>query len=259
MPKPLAVVPDLEGELDALFGLPPAEFTAARNDLVKRLKAAGQADAGAEVGALRKPTVPVWAVNQLARDDPTGVGALLSAGEQLRSAQEAALGGAEEGDLVRHATLAERDALRTLTQRARRLLADADMAAGASVLERVSSTLRAAAIDPAAGELVARGRLDEELDPAGFEALAGMKASPRRRQAASPKPKPKPKEPTVAERRRAERRRKLEDRVAELDGQAREAERAARTAEAAAEAERRKADRAAEAAERARADLAKLD
>jgi hypothetical protein len=257
MPKPLAVVPELDAELDALFGLPPGEFTSARNDLVKRLKAAGQADAGAEVGALRKPTVPVWAVNQLAREDPKGVGALLSAGEQLRSAQEAALGGADEGDLVRQATLAERGALRTLTQRARRLLADADMAAGASVLERVSSTLRAAAIDPAAGELVARGRLDEELDPAGFGPLAGMKASPRRRQAAAPKPKPK--EPTVAERRRAERRRKLEDRVAELDGQAREAEKAARAAEAAAEAERRKADRAAEAAERARADLAKLD
>jgi hypothetical protein len=256
MPKPLAVVPDLEGELDALFGLPPAEFTSARNDLVKRLKAAGQADAAAEVGALRKPTVPVWAVNQLAREDSKAVGALLSAGEQLRSAQEAALGGAEEGDVVRQATLAERDALRTLTQRARRLLADADMAAGASVLERVSSTLRAAAIDSAAGELVARGRLDEELDPAGFGALAGMKASPRRRKAAAA---PRPKEPTAAERRQAERRRKLEERVAELDAKARDADKAARAAESAAEAERRNAARAAEAAERARADLAKLD
>jgi hypothetical protein len=253
MPKPLAVVPKLEAELDTLFGLAPAEFTAARNDLVKRLKAAGQSEAAADVGALRKPTVPVWAVNQLAREEPKAVAALLSAGGKLRSAQEAALGGNEEGDLVRQATAAEREALRALIQRARQLLANADMAASASVLERVSSTLRAAATDPAAGELVARGRLDEELDPAGFGALAGMKASPRRR------PAPKRKEPTAAERREAERRRKLEERLAELDAKARDAEKAARAAESAAETERRKADRAAEAAERARADLAKLE
>jgi hypothetical protein len=253
MPKPLAVVPKLEAELDTLFALPPAEFTAARNDLVKRLKAAGQSEAAADVGALRKPTVPVWTVNQLAREDPKAVDALLSAGGKLRSAQEAALGGNQEGDLVREATAAERDALRALIQRARQLLASADMAASASVLERVSSTLRAAATDPAAGELVARGRLDEELDPTGFGALAGMKTSPRRR------PAPNPKEPTAAERRAAERRRKLEERVAELDAKARDADKAARAAESTAEAERRKADRAAEAAERARADLARLE
>ena len=255
MPKPLAVVPELEAELDTLFGLLPAEFTAARNDLVKRLKAAGQSEAADDVGALRKPTVPVWAVNQLAREEPKAVAALLSAGGKLRSAQEAALGGNAEGDLVRQATAAERDALRALIQRSRQLLADASMAAGASVLERVSSTLRAAATDPAAGELVARGRLDEELDPAGFGALAGMRVSPPPRRP----PAPKPKEPTAAERRQAERRRKLEERVAELEAKAGDAEKAARAAESAADAERRKAARAAEAAERARAELAALE
>jgi hypothetical protein len=35
---------DVDGELDRLFGLPLSEFTPARNDLVKRLKAEQAAD-----------------------------------------------------------------------------------------------------------------------------------------------------------------------------------------------------------------------
>ncbi|MDX6566513.1 MAG: hypothetical protein QOE10_2175, partial [Gaiellales bacterium] len=53
--RPLAAVPDLEHELDALYALPLEEFTKARNDLVSRLKKAHQDEVAAEVRALKKP------------------------------------------------------------------------------------------------------------------------------------------------------------------------------------------------------------
>jgi hypothetical protein len=64
---PLAAVPDLERELDALYALPLNEFTKARNDLASRLKRAHQADAAAAVRSLRKPTAVAWTANHLAR------------------------------------------------------------------------------------------------------------------------------------------------------------------------------------------------
>ena len=52
-------------DLDALFTLPLADFTAARNALVKRLKQSEHSDEAAKVMALTKPSISAWAVNQL--------------------------------------------------------------------------------------------------------------------------------------------------------------------------------------------------
>lgn len=254
MAKQLAVVPDLESELDRLFALPPAEFTAARNDLSRRLKQAGQNSISARVHELRKPTVPVWTVNQLARRHPKDVQALLETVERLRSAQEDALGGGDAQEL-RSATSAEREALRGLTHRAHEILAAEGHKPTAAVVERIASILRAAALDPDGRELLADGRLTEELESAGFGAFAGMKIPAG---ATRPKRKPKPKREgadAAAERRRAERLRKLRDRTGKLAAEAAEAKREAERAETAAERARRKADRARAAAEEARAKL----
>src|SRR5438105_5042145 len=63
MTPPLASVPDLDRELDALYDLPLDQFTKARNDLATRLRKAHQTDAAAEVRGLRKPTTVAWAAN----------------------------------------------------------------------------------------------------------------------------------------------------------------------------------------------------
>jgi hypothetical protein len=250
----LAVVPELEEELDKLFGLPPEEFTAARNDLSRRLKEAGQKAISARVRELRKPTVPVWTVNQLARRHAKDVETMVETVERLRSAQEDALGGGDAQKL-RSATSAEREALRALTQRAHDLLAAEGHKPTAAVVERIASILRAAALDPDGRELLVAGRLTEELESAGFGAFAGMKIPPG---ATRPKRKPKPRREKVdsaAERRRAERLRKLRDRASKLAAEAAEARREAERAETAAERARRKAERAGTAAEEARAKL----
>ena len=204
MPKPLAVVPELEAELDSLYAHSPEEFTAARNDLARRLKQAGQEGAAAKVKQLRKPTVPLWAVNQLARSHPDELRTLLDAADRLRTAQQDALRGAESGEL-RKATADEREALRKLTQRGEAL---ARAASRAIAPERIAATLRAAAVDPAARELLAQGRLSEELEASGFGALAGMEV------AATPAARRKRAPSAAAQRRREERLRKLQDEVA---------------------------------------------
>src|SRR5207244_9772120 len=90
------VVPALEAELDELYAAPPENFIRTRNDLAQRLKQAGQVDVAARVKQLRKPTVPLWAVNQLARRHRDEVRELLDAGDRLRAAQQAAPRGAAE-------------------------------------------------------------------------------------------------------------------------------------------------------------------
>lgn len=245
---PLAVVPNFEAEVDRLYTLPLDEFTSARNDLAQRLKRAGQKDAAADVQGLRKPTVPAWAVNQIAREHGKDVGKLIEASDDLRAAQEQALGGGDSHQL-RAAASAEREALRTLTDYAQQLLGGD---APAATLERVASTLRAAALDPQARELLASGRLSEELQSAGFGAFEGMTvpAQPRARRR-----KTAPARPSAAERRRQERLAKLRERMAKLRQDAVEAEREAKRAQAAADKARTRFERAAAAADKARADL----
>ena len=245
---------DFEQEIDRLFELPPEEFTAARNELARRLKSEGDAAASAEVKQLGKPTVAAWTINQLARQQKDAIRDLLSAGTTLREAQEQALK-ADAGDSLRQAQEGERRALRALTQRAHQILEHAGRPASRSVLDQISSTLRAAAVSEEGRAALPAGRLSGEVKPSGFDALAGIEVRGRAR---SPKRRAAPPRDELAERRREkeerdQRRRELRERARKLDAQAREAEREAERAEraaakarAAAEESRRKADDAAE-------------
>jgi len=98
-------------EVDRLYELPLEEFTAARNELAKQL-------GDASIKQLKKPKVPAWAVNQLARRREVDVRRLLRAGEQLEQAQRHAVEGGDHQAFER-ARDAERDALRRLRRRAR--------------------------------------------------------------------------------------------------------------------------------------------
>jgi hypothetical protein len=246
----LAVVPELDEELERLFGLAPADFTAARNDLARRLKKAGQSDAAARIQALRKPTIPVWTINQLARQRRDDVEALIAAEDELRSTQEASLaGGARER--LRAATSAEREALRKLTQHAHDVLEAAGQRPTPTVLERIAATLRSAALDLRGRELLAAGMLVEELESSGFGAFEGMRVPAR----SKPAQRSTRQTGAAEARRHEERLRKLRGRATKLSAAAAEANREAERAEAAATRERRKAERAGEAADRARAEL----
>jgi hypothetical protein len=247
-----------EREIGRLFRLPIEEFVGARNELAVRLKRDGDADGAEAVRKLPKPTVAVWAVNQLADREKAGVRALLAAGTSLRKAQEATLAGRGSRDALREAQAKERAAVQELTQRAREFLGEANRAASAATLERVATTLGAAAVDDEARDALKAGRLTAELEPAGFGALAGfdLPAPESRSQAGGVRDE-------LAERRAKKleaqrRKRELQKQVRELEAEAREAERGAERAEAAAEDARGAADQARAAADQAAAELAEL-
>ena len=248
MPRALAAVPDIEQELDSLYALAPEDFTAARNDLVTRLRKAGQADASEQVRALRKPSVPVWTVNQLARRNPDAVAELIGAGERLRRAQEAAFRDERGGESLREATAAERTAVRTLTRLAQSILQTEGRSASAAALERVASTLRSAAVEPEAVPLLAAGRLAGEVGSTGFARAAEL---------APPAP-PKRRTTGAAARRREQELKKLRARVERLERRADEAEEKATQAEQAAKKARERAEAAKEEVAAAQADLDNL-
>ena len=218
--------------VDDLYGLPLNEFIAARDALAKELRAAGRKDEAAEVKQVRKPSVAAWALNQAARGHPDEVAGLLEAAEALAEAQRSALEG-DAGGL--------REAGRSLNEEVRRVT---DRAAGfldkpsAVQQERMAATLRAAAGDPAGADLLRRGVLVDDLEPAGFglEALTGATgtAPPRRR---APAPKKTEAGEALEEARRALRRADADAEAAETRAK-RRAERAEAAAHRAAEIHR---------------------
>jgi len=210
---------DLEGDLDRLYQLPLSEFTSARDELVKRLRAQGESERAEEIKKLRKPTVGVWLVNQLARERELDVQRLLKAGESLTQSQARA--GAGES-LQKFRLALERLA------RAAREIAERE-GIGASALGKATETLRAASLSAERRELLKRGRLTEELEPPGFEALMGQQGAAR---VGAEKERKPPRDERAEKRRLAK---EARERVSRLRGEARELATAARAAEREAE------------------------
>lgn len=218
--------------LDGLFSLPLEEFTAARNKL------------GADFKHIPKPSVPAWTVNQLARQHADAMKRLVEAGQEQARALKAGAG-------MREAQAAERNALAELTRAARKVLEGSGRKATTQTLDRVAATLIAGVQTDEGRKALLGGRLTEELEPAGFGALAGISPAPQARD-------------ELAERRRekeqrARKKRKLQDEARELEAKARAAEREADRAEAAADKARTAADKARRRAGEAAEALRELD
>lgn len=198
---------------------------------------------------LAKPSIPVWTANQLARREPGEVRALLRSAEELRKAQQRALSGKGAAEL-RDRLAEQRRAVRALARLGRDILAGEGRSVSDAIVERIATTLDAAALDEGARFQLRAGRLTEELAPAGFDAVAGMSPAPAR---AGSKQAPAPaRREQVAEARRALQSARREAR--EESRRAASAEREAARAASAAESARHEAEQArgrAEAAERA--------
>ena len=156
----------LDDKIDDLYRQPLNEFTSARNALAKTL---GKDDAK-RVRALGKPTIVPWAVNQVYWRARNAYTRLMKSGEQLRAAQIAALEGRHAD--VRGASDVHRRAIAEAVAEAERLAAASGSKPGADALMRTFETLSLATEPPETP-----GRLTEALQPAGFEALAGVTPS----------------------------------------------------------------------------------
>ena len=153
-------------DVDALFKLPLAEFTSARNALAAQLKKDGRQAEASEVKALPKPSASAWVVNQLYWRHRELFERLIETGEQLRRKHAAQLSG--------EAVNARREALAELLGVAADLLRDGDHNATRDLMRRVTSTLEALSSYASLPGAPVGGRLTEDLEPPGFEAVAGF-------------------------------------------------------------------------------------
>lgn len=149
--------------LDALYAAPRDRFVTERNALSEQLRRAGDAEAAARVAGLRKPTLVVWALNQLARSVPKQVEQLVGAHAEILAAESA-------GEL-RRASEARQKILGDLTARAVELLDEAGNS-GAQARDKIQMTLLALGSNPEAAELFSRGRLSQEVEPGSSWDLA---------------------------------------------------------------------------------------
>jgi len=158
----------LDAKIDELYRAPLGEFVAARTALAKTLSG----DDAKQVKALLKPTVVPWAVNQVYWQARTVYDRLIKSGEKLREAQVAALGG-KKAD-IRAATDTHRKAIAEAVQHAEKIAAADGAHPAADALLRTFET-----ISLASEPLATPGRLTKALQPAGFEALAGVRVAPQ--------------------------------------------------------------------------------
>jgi hypothetical protein len=173
-------VTPLEQQIDDIYRQPLNEFVNARNALAKTLAK----DDAKRVRALAKPTVVPWAVNQVYWRARHTYDRLMKSGEQLRKAQIAALEGRKAD--VRAAGEAHRRAIADAVAEAERLAATSGSKPAPDALMRTFESLSLATTPPDAP-----GRLTDALQPAGFEALAGITPvapPPERRPAPSKAP-----------------------------------------------------------------------
>jgi hypothetical protein len=160
------------GDVDALFQLPLADFTAARNALAGRLKKAGQAQEAEVVKALQKPPISAWTVNQLFWKHRAAFDNLIEAGQKFRTAQVAQLSGRSSD--IRAPLEARRKALADLSKRAADVLRDANHSPSPDVMRRVTTTLEALSTYGGLAGTPQAGRLADDVDPPGFETLAAL-------------------------------------------------------------------------------------
>ncbi|GLI03927.1 hypothetical protein [Phytohabitans aurantiacus] len=153
---------------DELYALPPRDFTAARNARAKEAREAGDSDLAKRITALGKPTMTGWLTNQLVRERPDEIRALLELGASLREAT-ASLAGDELKELSRQ----QRQVVQALVRQARALADAAGHPATEDTARGLEQTLHAALADEAAAEQLNAGHLTGVLSPTGFPGDSG--------------------------------------------------------------------------------------
>jgi hypothetical protein len=153
---------ELDDIVRELYALPPTDFVAARNELVRRAKAAGSPEIAESLQHLRRPTRSAWLVNVLAGDS-AAMQRLSALGRQLRDAQTG-LAGADLRNLAEQ----RRHLIADLMDRARAHADEAGVRLTPTVLSEVQATLQAALVDLAGALTIRNGRLVRPLSHSGF-------------------------------------------------------------------------------------------
>jgi len=226
----------LDAKIDELYRAPLSAFIEARQALAKTL--AG--DDKKLVAGLQKPLALPWVVNQTYWQARRTYDRLLEAGEKLRAAQVGALKG--KATDVRAASSRHAEALSEAVKEATGIAESAGIVAAPDALRQMFQVVSTRESLPAP-----HGRFLKPLEPAGFEALAGIAIAPPSREsgatAGGTEPSPRKASPAANENREEADRQREKDRAA-----------AQRERKAAIQAAEKKAAKAVEAERRARAE-----
>jgi hypothetical protein len=157
----------LDEQLDELaadlYGLPPTEFTAARDSRVAELRAQGDRPLADAVKRLRRPTVSAWVLNLLARERADVLDDLIALGDSLREAADEL-----QGDELRALSRQRQQVVQALVRDGERLARSHGVRVDADTSREVQETLAAALADPAVAADVRAGRLERVVRYGGF-------------------------------------------------------------------------------------------
>ncbi|MCK0112911.1 hypothetical protein MWU75_12250 [Ornithinimicrobium sp. F0845] len=146
-----------------LYAGAPADFIATRTALVKSAKTEGEKGAATAIGALRRPSVAAWALNQLVHRGEPVIEELADLGARLRHATSALDAAGIAG------MRGERDAvLAALVAAAARVAGEEGQKLTATVEAEVRDTGIAALADEAAEAVLRSGTLTRALSYSGF-------------------------------------------------------------------------------------------
>ncbi|MFG2983530.1 hypothetical protein ACGFYQ_20150 [Streptomyces sp. NPDC048258] len=178
---------DVDEVIDALYALPPARFTAARDEAAADAKRAGDPAAAKRIAGLRRPTIAAWTSNTLVRAKPAEVEQFRQLGQALRAAHRSL-----DGEQLRDLSHQQHVVIGALAREALRLADEAGNPVSETVLREVEQILYAALADPEAAEAWASGRLAKAPElPAEFPGVDADAVPPE------PPARPAPPEPAA--------------------------------------------------------------
>lgn len=146
---------------DRLYGLPLADFTPARDALVKQHKGGPLAP---RLKSLRKPTTAAWVVDLLVRHETEQVDQVLQVGAALREAQASM-----SADQLRELTRQRRQLTAAVTTTARGLARRHGLKVTETVADQVEATLTAAMVSEPCAAALRSGLLVQPLSSTGVD------------------------------------------------------------------------------------------
>jgi hypothetical protein len=173
---PEDVLAQVDAVAEQLYGLPPDEFSSARDEYVRQAREQRNQALARGLGKLRKPTQSAWLINLLWRNQREVMQQLFELASELSQAQTEAAGPA-----LRELTAQRRQIENALLRQAMTLAEQAGVRVSDSVSREAQETLSAALAIPEVADEVRSGRLVRPASYAGFGAAAsGGGGGPRR-------------------------------------------------------------------------------
>ena len=145
-----------------LYGLPPKQFTAARDARATEARTAGDKDLATSLKQLRKPSVGAWMANMLVRRQPREIEQLIELGETLRAARNL------DGAQIRAATKQKQETVTKLTRQARSIATRLGQPISQTAEIELEVTLDAAFADPKSAQSLHDGDLTTALHYSGL-------------------------------------------------------------------------------------------